>query len=292
MKKTALLIFGWNRPHYMQMMLKTVRRNKKLDTFVYLDYCQDMKKTQILISLCNLYIPYAKIIVRQKRYGCQNNIDCARLQAFNNGYDRIIVLQDDFLISDNYFTLLQNALDWCQNNCPKICMVIGWTGHNNYKTYKDYKFQPYQLSFSRQHMLGYIMNKYGWDKMYEPYYKKYMQITKDCLIDYDICKLNELKCFFRKLPVNINKSQQWKNNFRNQGCYGQDRATIACMYAAGLHRANFDLSRLQYIGYVGLHANIKDSINFGWDNVKMSQITQDAYQKEFKLSQQLKYLVI
>lgn len=290
MKKTALLIFGWNRPHYMQLMLRTVSRNKKLDTFVYLDFCQEKHKTNLLVNLCKLYVPHAKIIIRQKRYGCQNNIDCARLQAFNNGYDRIIVLEDDFLISDNYFTLLQNALDWCQKNCPKICMVIGWTGHNNYKTYKNFKFEPYQLSFSRQHMLGYILSKNGWDKMYQPYYKKYMQLTKNCLIDYDACKLNQLKYFFRNLPVNIDKSQQWKQKFCNQGCYGQDRATVACMYAAGIHRANFNLSRLQYIGYIGLHANLKDSINFGWNNIRMYQSEQDFCQKDFKLSNQLREL--
>ena len=169
-------------------------------------------------------------------------------------------------------------------------MVIGWTGHNNYKTYKNFKFEPYQLSFSRQHMLGYILSKNGWDKMYQPYYKKYMQLTKNCLIDYDACKLNQLKYFFRNLPVNIDKSQQWKQKFCNQGCYGQDRATVACMYAAGIHRANFNLSRLQYIGYIGLHANLKDSINFGWNNIRMYQSEQDFCQKDFKLSNQLREL--
>lgn len=289
MKKTALLIFGWNRPQYMQLMLKTVRRNKKLDTFIYLDYCQDVMKTKKLVALCKLYLPHANIIVRQRRYGCQNNIDLARLQTFNKGYDRIIVLEDDFLISDNYFQLLQNALDWCEQNCPKICMIIGWTGFSNYKSYNKNNFKPYELSFSRMHMLGYILSKNGWSKMYN-YYKQYMQITKNCLIDYNPNVINKLKQFFRTLPVNINKSQQWKIKFQNQPCYGQDRATIACMYAAGIHRANFNLSRLQYIGFVGLHANIRDSLNYGWSNVKMYQNSYDAIQKDFQLSQQLKEL--
>lgn len=291
MTKTAVLIFGWNRPHYMQKMLKSVRRNKKLDTFVYLDFCEDVNKTKLLVQLCNLYIPHASVVVRQKRYGCQNNIDCARLQVFNKGYDRIIVLEDDFILSDHYFQLLQNSLTWCEKNYPIIGMVIGWTGFSNYNSYNPQQHKPYQLGFSRGHMLGYIMNKSSWNKMFY-YYKNYMQITKNCLIDHHPQMYNKLRMFFKTLPVNIKKSQQWKNNFRNQFCFGQDRATVACMYAAGIHRANFNLSRLQYIGYVGVHAKIKDSINIGWSKVKISNLQQDQFQKQFQLTPQLKQLCL
>lgn len=290
MTDTAVLIFGWNRPQYMSRMLQSVSKNKKLDTFIYLDNFRDQRITATLVDLCKRYVPHAQIIVRQKRYGCQNNIDCARLQTFNKGYKRIIVLQDDFVISNNYFQLLQNALDWCEKNYPQICMIIGWTGHDDYKTYNPNNFKPYELSFSRRHLLGYILSKNGWDKMYNPYYKQYMEITKDCLIDYKPLILNKLKQFFRSIPVNINKPQQWKIKFQNEPCYGQDRATVACMYAAGIHRANFNLSRLEYIGFVGLHANMKDSINYGWDNIKMYQNPQDSIQTEFELSNEMKEL--
>lgn len=286
MTDTAVLIFGWNRPHYMQKMLQSVSKNKKLDTYVFLDQYKDIKITYQLLQLCKKYIPHAEVKLRQKRYGCENNIDNARFWAFNKGYKRIIVLEDDFVISKNYFQLLENALDWCQKYYPSICCIIGWTG-KDYKTYQNFQYQPYKLSFSRLHLLGYILSKTGWQKML-PYYSQYMELTNNCLIDYSHSKLMELRQFFRCLPVNINMSEQWKNKFRNQPCYGQDRATISCMYAAGIHRANFDLSRLEYIGYVGLHANLQDSINFGWSNIKKTELDSDATNKQFQIDQQFK----
>jgi hypothetical protein len=102
--KIACVLFAYKRPRYLKRAIKTHKKIEGIDYFAFIDYSEIQKKIYEIIDEANIY----KIIYQwQENKGLNANIIGGINHIFNLGYDAVIVLEDDLLLSDDaYFYLL------------------------------------------------------------------------------------------------------------------------------------------------------------------------------------------
>lgn len=131
--KTAILIVGYNRPDNFKQVIESVARNKaNFRTFVKLDKCDDQKIAAEHFKLTAEILPKASVEVRTNHVGINRNVLMSFREVFALGYDRVIYLEDDTVISDNGIGMLISMMDFADAHPElKIGMAQLWSFSTN-----------------------------------------------------------------------------------------------------------------------------------------------------------------
>ena len=154
-----ILLFVYNRPEHTQRVIASLRNNEEANQshlFVYSDSWKDnndetaVRKVRQLIHSISGFKEIT-IIERNKNWGLAHNIiDGVTTQV--NRFGRVIVIEDDLLISPYFLRFMNEALecykneqqighiqayDFTQNTSLPDTFLIKWTGSWGWATWED-----------------------------------------------------------------------------------------------------------------------------------------------------------
>lgn len=187
---TPVVMFGFNRPDIQKMSMKCYSEcigAGERDIFVFLDgprndadkQCSDQIET-MLESYRNTQFPRMKIIRRDKNYGCRENIVQGITEVISK-YGRVIIIEDDILVSKTFLKFMDAALDFYDND-HRIWCIDGFHDYT-FKVPKDYKHDLY--------LVAYMSAAWGWATWKDRWEK----------VDFDMHDWPE----YNKSPENVEK---------------------------------------------------------------------------------------
>jgi hypothetical protein len=155
MKLAPIVLFTYNRPWHTQETINALTKNgyaKESELFIYSD-CEknetDTEKVRAVRNYLKTIQGFKKITIieREKNIGLARNIADGVTEVVNK-FGRVIVLEDDCIVSLNFLSFMNNALDFYENT-KKIWHISGW----------NYPIEPDGLP---ETFLWRVMNCWGW----------------------------------------------------------------------------------------------------------------------------------
>lgn len=238
MSKIACALLSYNRPHYLSQTLLSIINNKNFDKFDWY-FFQDNNKIKnkylcdsYLIDYCVAHIENfpatnKQIIVNEQNEGVAKQKQ--KIHELYNYYDKIIVLEDDMILSPYYFKVLLAM------NKQYPYYVVQASDKTSGLPKDDYKNHLLEAEFSGCHWWGYLM-PYNVFKAIEPMFNEYLSIIGD---DY------------RNRPGEI-----IRNKFNVQAT-SQDSILSKHIDEGSIKKLAMKIPRARYIGENGLHSNSK-----------------------------------
>jgi organic radical activating enzyme len=110
--RIAVLLFAYQRPHYLVRALKSHTKDLSLDYFAFVDK-SDMQ--DLIINMINTKGFY-RIVKRGQHLGIERNIIDGVNEVFDKGYDAVIVLEDDLVLKSDALSFLKTELTANKNN--------------------------------------------------------------------------------------------------------------------------------------------------------------------------------
>lgn len=157
MKLSPILLFVYNRPEHTRKTIEALKRNKlaeKSKIFIFSDGAKDLKdkqKVQQVRKIINNVNGFKniKVFESEKNRGLANSIVNGVTKIINE-YGKVIVLEDDLIISDNFLCYMNRALNFYENN-NDIWSISGYNLPINIPD--DYEYDVY---------LSYRASSWGW----------------------------------------------------------------------------------------------------------------------------------
>ena len=132
---TALAIFGYNRPDHLRKCLEAVKRNKQIDTFIFLDGGY----TQEVLYITRDYKPKDSLVFnRLEHLGCAESLYMG-IDKIMGVYDSIIVVEDDIIVSDNFTEYMLKGLEYYKDK-KDIGSLTGFAMVENKEVYSAKRF--------------------------------------------------------------------------------------------------------------------------------------------------------
>jgi hypothetical protein len=150
-------LFVYNRPEHTRKTIEALKRNKlaeKSKIFIFSDGAKDLKdkqKVQQVRKIINNVNGFKniKVFESEKNRGLANSIVNGVTKIINE-YGKVIVLEDDLIISDNFLCYMNRALNFYENN-NDIWSISGYNLPINIPD--DYEYDVY---------LSYRASSWGW----------------------------------------------------------------------------------------------------------------------------------
>lgn len=161
-KFAPIVLFVYNRPTHVQKLISSLRYNEYFqysDLIVY----SDGAKTPADINLVQQTRTYIKsilgfksvrLIERSTNYGLANNIIDGVTSVINK-YGKVIVLEDDLIVSSCFLKYMNDALDLYENK-EDVCCIHGYV-------YPVKKPLPETFFIKGADCWGWATWKRGWD---------------------------------------------------------------------------------------------------------------------------------
>lgn len=128
---TAVAIIAYNRPHYLKRLLESLAENPEADTlpfFFFLDGGSPDAQAENLQLIEEACLTHKIPIVRPINYGCpKNHIDAKRFLFDWCQFDRIVVMEEDLIVTKNYLATLLSLHDWANKKYSNIGAVQLWS---------------------------------------------------------------------------------------------------------------------------------------------------------------------
>lgn len=263
MNLSPIVVFAYNRPTILKQTLEALSANEEAkDSLLYI-FCDGPKATatQNDIELINAVKNVARekqwckevvIIESEKNNGLSKAI-ISGVSTMMTKHDRIIVLEDDLVVSPYFLKYMNTGLDTYENNHDVISIV----GYNYPLDFSSDDPQTYFLK--NADCLGWATWKRGW-----ALFEENAQVLLDKIVD-----MNAISEF----------------NFDNQYPYslmlkkvaeGTVNSWAIRWYASSFVHHKLSLfpakSMVRHIGHVGSNVKADNSDIFGWE-ISMEPIT-------------------
>jgi len=109
--KIAVCLFAYKRPNYLKRALAT---HKYLDGLTYYAFIDKSEIQNEIIGIIKDTKLYDMIIPREQHMGIEANHIAGITFLFNNGYDAVIILEDDWILHEETFAYLHRELELLQ----------------------------------------------------------------------------------------------------------------------------------------------------------------------------------
>jgi hypothetical protein len=256
MKLAPIVVFIYNRPHYLKETLEALSSNKESKESTLYIYCDGPKYGSTQIELDK--IEAARVVAREKQW-CkeviiiESDINMGLSKAITFGvseiiekHGRIIVLEDDLVTSPYFLNYINTALDMYENN-ENVISVVGFTYPI---TFKDISSETYFIK--NADCLGWATWKRGWDLYESDASKLIHQLQSKKLVKE--FNFNDQYPFFKMLKrVAEGKVNSWAIRW----------------YASSFIHNKLTLfpkkSLVRHIGNEGSNIKADNSDLFGWD---------------------------
>jgi len=127
--KTGIILFVYNRPEHTREMLKGLQRNNISKLYIFSDGIKDGKDKNSVGKVRNLIDSIdwceTEIIKNERNKGLANSI-VDGINYVLERHERIIVLEDDCIPSDDFIAFMEKCFDKYENN-GKVMNVTGYS---------------------------------------------------------------------------------------------------------------------------------------------------------------------
>jgi len=128
---TALIVICYNRPEYLKQCIAALERNPESRVWPVifaLDGGSNAKQHENLNIIESSSLKDTIILQRPHNYGCiKNYIDAHRFAFEWCMFERVIVVEDDIVITDSYCRLMSTIHEWAEERFDNIGAVQGWS---------------------------------------------------------------------------------------------------------------------------------------------------------------------
>lgn len=166
MKLAPIVVFIYNRPHYLKKTLEALSRNQESkDSTLYI-YCDGPKEGASKKDIDNIIL--AREVAREKKWckeviivesdvnlGLSNSI-ISGVNEIIEKHDRIIVLEDDLVTSPYFLNYINTALEKYKD-CDDVISIVGFTYPLKFKEHL-----PDTYFLKNADCLGWATWKRGW----------------------------------------------------------------------------------------------------------------------------------
>ncbi len=288
---TAVVVIGYNRPHYFKQVISALEKNKEarsLPFFFILDGGSASKQQEYEKIINASFIKNKFIIKRPENYGLHFNIISGLRFIFDwCNFSRIIHFEDDVVITPHYLGLMLKLDKWAHEYYDNIGAVQG--------------FRPCRMTFEEKVQnraivsetpglwLGYCLRKTVWDSI-----KDLVYTYEKRFLGRDFLNVNRIKNWMKTTinegikPVikDIHPSRKWQAPFDKyftqlpEMGVGQCGILTMSLYLRGYSRLTTLVNRAVTIGEIG--ANYKsDKWQHHFHDVKLDIIPDDQSLAKF-----------
>ena len=282
--RTAVATFGFGRPDHFERMIGSLGTcpevaEGSVDVFHFLDGGPGGLHEELRNVIEQSGTPYREIVARPHNYGIGRQLISARRELLDEqGYDRMVLVEDDIELNPTYLTTLLRLSDWAEAYSD-IGTVQVWNVESGSKD--DLAPHLNQVELTNRHFVTYCLTKRTWDAikpMLYAYEQKYL-LKKP----YSKRPHYRIRNFMRK---NLKGSPQTPEGNRlnppeeavhnpfpsilwRSSPTSQDAITSLALHLAGLHRITTRASHAYYYGETGVHCTpeVYDVMGFndqGW----------------------------
>ena len=182
--KLAVAIMSFNRPPYFERVLQSINQqtDKDVDFYSFQDgainkyswrRCANYSDITKCIELYNFYIPKGKQYISKTNLGIAESFNKAEEILFiEKGYDRVLFLEDDLVLSPWYISIIKKMLDAYSET--EVGMVCAYGDHN---ITLEAQFKYPNMVKPIDHLWGYATWKDKWEER-KPYYDEWFEFTK------------------------------------------------------------------------------------------------------------------
>ena len=266
--RTAVATFGFGRPDHFERMLRSLGScpevaKEEVDVHHFLDGGAGSEQDALRAVIEASGVPYTAIVARPENLGVGRQLIGARRELLDEqGYDRMVLVEDDIELSPTYLTTLLRLSDWAENYAD-VGTVQVWNVESGTKD----ELQPHlhQVELTNRHFVTYCLTKRAWDiikPMLYAYEENYLMRRP-----YAKRPHYRIRHFMRKQIKQPRQtppgtrldppSQAIHNPFPSiswrSAPTSQDAITSLAMYLAGLHRITTRVSHAHYYGVTGVH---------------------------------------
>ncbi|MDN3506138.1 MAG: glycosyltransferase [Simkaniaceae bacterium] len=253
----AIAIIGYNRPDYLEEVLESLAANPESSTtpiYFFFDGGPESKQKENIALARKYAFPLAKIISRTTNFGCPKNIIDARRVLFDKlKYKKVLVIEDDNVISSNYIRFILNFYEWSQLNMSGVGAVCGWNQLLLNKYEKNENLQNV-IQNSMWNYWGYLMSFECWEKIKGIYYEYEALFLGDGGRSHYINAEKIRSWLRRRVLTHANYGDPYSESFLIPGLpTGQDAVMRIGLWENDLDCACSYVNRLINIGKVGIN---------------------------------------
>lgn len=282
MKNTGIVIFSHRRDVHLKKLLDSLVLNQTdLPITIYIDMYE--KNSEIQFKLKTLIEKYSQklciseIILRPEKFGLKKNILAGISKSFKN-YEKLIILEEDLILSENAISYFVNCLNEYQNT-SEVFHVNGWSKPLDYSSYE------YDLFLTNyMQCVGWATWKHSWSEFEQFLNQDFIFLNK-----------NEIKKLDLKGNLN-NVDQLIKNNLKfinTWAVYWQlflfkkNKLSIAPLISQIFHGGFDELSTHNYVYEIkqsNLQNNKIDSENIQKDSAVYDNLLEYSFVEKPKLN--------
>ena len=290
---TAIGIAAYDRPDYLTHVVQALAKNPGIHTYpvyVFLDLPKDQTLQDRQAAIARQALPQSVIIKRSVNWGCGRNIIDLRRQLFDSlGYARVFVFEDDAVPSSNYLPLMENLLDWAEDNFSNVGAVQGWCPCLHSFDSKKTRLQNVEATFVN--WWAYLMSKKCWESICSTlYYFEHTFLSGQNYADRPHAIIREWLKELRQEPAAIANGHVFpvdlgwhtrRAKHLGSAPGGQDGTTAVSFDQKGWVRLCTQVNRCRYIGARGIHMSPERYKLAGFDAITLDEFAEDTSLKEF-----------
>jgi len=266
--RTALVTFGYGRPDHFKRMLTGLGSalgfiDCDIDIHHYLDGGHGSQQNEIVEVIEVSGVPYTKIVRRPENFGVGRQLIGARREIFDEqGYDRMILMEDDVEPGPSFLTALLRLSDWA-HTFSDVGTVQAWNVHEGGE--EDLKDDLDKVVLTNRHFVTYCLTKSVWDAIKPALY----EYEERFLLDRPYAKRANyrIRFFMRHWMKKARQVREGKRldppeqavsnpfprvKFRHTPS-SQDSVTSMAIHQAGFVRLALQVPRAYYFGETGVH---------------------------------------
>jgi hypothetical protein len=293
--RTALFTASFNRPDLMRELLEGLAKNRTdlehIDIIHYVDGGPKSKQSEIQAIIEQSGVPYSSIVLREENYGVGRNIIGARRDLFDiQGYERVILIEDDLIPGPNFITTTLALADWARQY-NDVGMVQVWNLPKQPITEDDLDV----VVPTHEHFYTYCIDVEVWDEIKQTLYdyeQAYLEGVAYADKDWRGIRKRFMKPRYSKhrvvrkglnlLPADSNHPAPFGPRLKRNVPTSQDAITALALWENGFVRIATLAPRAVMKGVDGVHSSAKVFEKLGLNNQAQYEWHQ-AVPKDFRL---------
>lgn len=236
-------ILSHNRPHYLKQVLDSVKEQTYQDFEIFLFQdgvvnAYSWRKTAYYNDVFDCVTTFKEMFPASSVYESEGNIGICEnwrkaehTMFINKGFNEVLFLEDDLVLSKHYFQTIANMFDTFRDD-PSIGMF------NAYGECKE-QDSPITTMKSMGHLWSYGTTKKSWERRQE-FFNKYYEIVSGK--DYAYRPVDKIYKLYNDYSANTNVA------------HSQDGAKCIAMMLCGQINISPSCNLAKYIGAKGFHA--------------------------------------
>ncbi|MEP1870515.1 MAG: glycosyltransferase [Paraglaciecola sp.] len=137
MKNTVIILFTYNRVDLTQSVIESIKKNPLSELYDLIIYSDGPKKKADIVNVESVRdfisdidgFNTVTVVNREENFGLAKSIISGVNEAFKT-YEKVIVLEDDLILSTNFLAFMQQGLEAFSEN-QKVMNISGFSYNNN-----------------------------------------------------------------------------------------------------------------------------------------------------------------